>query len=92
MDQLGFGLENFSGTGAWRTAINDKPVDSAGELPTGEKFTGPAELKKLLMTRRNDFLRTITEKMLAYSLGRGVEKRGLANRPADRQDRRGRWL
>ncbi len=73
MDQLGFGLENFGGTGAWRSAIADKPVDSAGELPTGEKFTGPAELKKLLMTRKNEFLRTITEKMLAYSLGRGIE-------------------
>jgi mono/diheme cytochrome c family protein len=73
MDQLGFGLENFNGVGSWRTTVSDKPVDSAGELPTGEKFTGPAELKKLLLGRRDDFLRTITEKMLAYSLGRGVE-------------------
>lgn len=73
MDQLGFGLENFNPIGGWRTTASEKPVDAAGELPTGEKFTGPAELKKLLMTRKNEFTRTLTEKLLAYSLGRGVE-------------------
>ena len=72
MDQLGFGLENFDAVGKYRTNIGDKPVDSAGELPTGEKFTGPAELKKLLLSRRDDFIRAVTEKMLAYALGRGV--------------------
>lgn len=73
MDQLGFGLENFNAVGGWRTAVSDKPVDSAGELPGGQKFVGPAELKKLLLARKDEFTRTLTEKMLAYALGRGVE-------------------
>jgi mono/diheme cytochrome c family protein len=73
MDQLGFGLENFDGVGKWRTEIAKQPIDTAGELPTGEKFSTPAELKKVLLARKADFTRTITEKMLAYALGRGVE-------------------
>jgi hypothetical protein len=73
MDQLGFGLENFNAVGGWRTAVADKPVDSAGELPGGQKFAGAAELKKLLLDRKDEFTRTLTEKMLAYALGRGVE-------------------
>ena len=72
MDQLGFGLENFDGIGAWRTTVSDKPVDAAGELPTGEKFNGTIELKKLLLARKDEFVRTVTEKMLAYALGRGT--------------------
>lgn len=72
MDQLGFGLEQFSPVGALRTTVSDKPVDAAGELPDGGKFNGPAELKKLLMTRKDEFTRTVTEKMLSYSLGRGL--------------------
>jgi hypothetical protein len=73
MDQLGFGLENFNAVGGWRTSVADKPVDSAGELPGGQKFAGAAELKKLLLDRKDEFTRTLTEKMLAYALGRGVE-------------------
>jgi hypothetical protein len=72
MDQLGFGLEHFSPVGSLRTTISDKPVDAAGELPDGGKFNGAAELKKLLLTRRDDFTRTISEKMLSYALGRGL--------------------
>ena len=73
MDQLGFGLENFNAVGAWRNTISDKPVDSAGELPGGGKFTGPSELKKLLLERKDEFVRTLTERVLAYALGRGIE-------------------
>ena len=73
MDQLGFGLENFNAVGGWRTSVSDKPVDSAGELPGGQKFAGAAELKKLLLDRKDEFTRTLTEKMLAYALGRGIE-------------------
>ena len=42
-------------------------------MPSGEKFTGPAEMKSVLLARKDEFLRNITEKMLAYSLGRGIE-------------------
>ncbi len=73
MDPLGFGLENFDAIGAWRSAVSDIPVDAAGQLVTGEKFTGPAELKKLLLARKDEFIRAFTEKMLAYALGRGLE-------------------
>ena len=73
MDPIGFGLENFDAIGRWRTAIGDTPVDATGTLASGETFTGPAALKKHLLTRRDDFARNLTEKMLAYALGRGLE-------------------
>jgi hypothetical protein len=73
MDPLGFGLENFDGIGRWRTEVSGQPVDASGQMTTGEQFNGPAELKQLLLTRTNDFARNITEKMLAYALGRGLE-------------------
>lgn len=72
MDQLGFGLEQFNPVGAWRTTVSDKPVDSAGELPDGGKFSGAAEMKKLLLTRKDEFTRTIANKMMSYALGRGL--------------------
>ncbi len=73
IDPIGFGLENFDPIGRWRTELLGQPVDATGTLPTGEKFTGPAELKKLLLQRKEDFVRTFSEKMLSYALGRGVE-------------------
>lgn len=73
MDPLGFGLENFDAIGRWRTTLNDKPVDASGVLPGGVKFQGPVELKKTLVNRKEDFVRNLTEKMLAFSLGRGLE-------------------
>jgi len=74
MDPIGFGMENFDGIGAWREKDGDAPVDSSGELVTGEKFKNPAELQRILLTdKRNDFFRCITEKMLTYALGRGME-------------------
>jgi mono/diheme cytochrome c family protein len=73
MDPIGFGLENFDATGHWRTEIGGKPVDSSGVLVTGEKFSGPVELKRCLLTRKDEFIRNLTEKMLAYALGRGLE-------------------
>jgi len=74
MDQLGFGLENFSPVGSWRTEVADAPVDASGELPDGSKFTGPAELKRLLVARRDEFVRNLTERMFSYAMGRGVEQ------------------
>ncbi len=73
MDPLGFGLENFDAMGRWRDRIGDVAVDASGEFNTGEKFTGPQELRALLLGRQEEFLRNLTEKMLSYALGRGLE-------------------
>jgi hypothetical protein len=73
MDPLGFGLENFDAIGRWRDKIGSEPVDSSGVMSTGEKFSGPAELKALLLDRKDEFARNVTERMLAYALGRGIE-------------------
>ncbi|HZP83324.1 MAG TPA: DUF1592 domain-containing protein [Chthonomonadaceae bacterium] len=73
MDPIGFGLENFDAIGHWRDQIGGQPVDASGVLATGEKFTGPVELKQHLLAQKGEFLRNLTEKMLAYALGRGLE-------------------
>ena len=74
MDQLGFGLENFNPIGQWRATINDAPVDNSGELPSGQKFSGPLELKVLLAQRKDEFTRNLAERMMSYALGRGIEQ------------------
>ena len=74
MDALGFGLENFDAIGAWRTQDGESPIDSSGELPGGRFFQGPQQLKSILLkTERNAFVRCLTEKMLTFALGRGLE-------------------
>jgi hypothetical protein len=74
MDPLGFGLENFDAIGRWRDTEEGAPVDAAGVLVSGEKFSGPAELKRIIATaKRDQFVRHLTEKLLAYALGRGIE-------------------
>jgi hypothetical protein len=73
MDPLGFGLENYDPVGRWRTELAGEPVDASGVMTTGETFKGPAELKKVLLGRKDEFVRNLTEKMLAYGLGRGLE-------------------
>jgi hypothetical protein len=73
MDPLGFGLENFDPIGRWRTDLAGEPIDTLGTLATGETFTGPAELKAILLKKKDDFARTLTQKLLAYALGRGLE-------------------
>ncbi len=73
MDPLGFGLENFDGVGAWRTMDGKFKIDPSGELPGGEKFAGPAELRKILLGKAGQFRRNIVEKMLTFALGRGLE-------------------
>jgi Protein of unknown function (DUF1592)/Protein of unknown function (DUF1588)/Protein of unknown function (DUF1587)/Protein of unknown function (DUF1585)/Protein of unknown function (DUF1595) len=74
MDPLGFGLENYDGVGAWRDKDAGVPLDVSGTLPTGESFRGPSELKAILKGRPREFARCLTEKMLTYSLGRGLEE------------------
>lgn len=73
LDPLGLGLENFDAIGRWRTQIAGQPVDASGTMATGEKFSGPQELKQQVLARKELFARNITEKMLAYALGRGLE-------------------
>ncbi|HVW38309.1 MAG TPA: DUF1585 domain-containing protein, partial [Pirellulales bacterium] len=73
MDPLGFGLENFDAIGAWRDRDGEFVIDAAGELPDGSKFKRPAELKAILKAKKDDFARCLTEKMLTYALGRGLE-------------------
>ena len=74
MDQLGFSLENFDGIGEWRDVyVSGVRVDASGELPDGSKFNGPAELRQLLMKHSDEFLTTMSEKLLTYALGRGLE-------------------
>ena len=70
MDPLGFGLENFDPVGKWRTEVDGKPVDDAGELPGGAKFAGPEQLKKRLLDRKDEFATHLTKKVLGYALGR----------------------
>jgi mono/diheme cytochrome c family protein len=80
MDPLGFALENFDAIGKWRDVGEDhRPIDAAGVLPDGSKFDGPADLRQLLLARRDEFANTVAEKLLIYALGRGVE---YSDRPA----------
>jgi hypothetical protein len=74
MDPLGFGLENFDAVGAWRTMDGAVPVDASGTLPDGRTFTGPVELRKVLLSEREAFARAITGKLMTYALGRGLER------------------
>lgn len=73
MDPLGFGLENYDAIGVWRTNDGNADVDATGDLPDGRKFTGPRELRTILLERSDDFRRCFTERLLTYSLGRGLE-------------------
>ena len=74
MDPLGFSLENFDAIGAWREQDGTFPIDATGQLPGGEHFSGAAQLRQMLMKeKRPQFVRCLTEKMLTYALGRGLE-------------------
>ncbi len=74
MDPLGLALENFNALGMWRDTENDQPVDPSGTLLSGEKFDGIRQLKAIIKQQhRQDFYRCLTEKLLTYALGRGLE-------------------
>lgn len=72
MDPLGFGLENYDAIGRWRTMDGSFPVDSSGTLPDGRTFSGPAEMRAILIAQMPQFSRTLIEKMMTYALGRGL--------------------
>ena len=74
MDPLGFGLENFDGIGRWRDSDNGQPVDNVGQLPSGDSFSGPGELKSVLMKRSGEFQQHIVRKLLGFALGRELNK------------------
>jgi hypothetical protein len=74
MDPLGLSLENFNAVGQWRTrSESDQPIDASGALPSGKQFEGPAGLRQALLNHSEDFVRTLTEKLMIYALGRGLE-------------------
>ncbi len=73
MDPLGFALENFDATGKWRTTDAGTPIDSTGVLPNGTKFEGPTGLRDALLARKEQFVQAMTQKLLAYALGRQIE-------------------
>jgi mono/diheme cytochrome c family protein len=74
LDPIGFGLEKFDAIGRWRDRdTNGQPIDSAGELPGGQRFSGPADLKTILAGRSAEVARNVIERLLAYTLGRKLE-------------------
>ncbi|MEJ0090884.1 MAG: DUF1592 domain-containing protein [Limisphaerales bacterium] len=74
MDPLGLALENFNAMGMWRDQEYNQPVDPSGQLATGESFSNIKELKRVLVKKHaEDFYRTLTQKLLTYALGRGLD-------------------
>ena len=73
MDPIGFALENYNAVGAYRTKDGPFEIDATGEFADGSKFGGPADLKGILLNKKEDFIRCLAEKMLTYALGRGLE-------------------
>jgi hypothetical protein len=73
IDPLGFGLESFDGVGRWRDQEAGKPVDATGTLPGGKSFEGPVGLKDVLLDRKDEFLKSVVERLMIYALGRGLE-------------------
>jgi hypothetical protein len=73
MDPIGFGLENYDAVGRWRTKDQGFSIDSSGELPDGRKFNGPDELTKILLQNKDQFARTLADRLMTYATGRGME-------------------
>jgi hypothetical protein len=73
MDPIGFALENFDGVGQWRTMDDGAHIDSSGTLYDGTKVDGPVALRNMLADRPDVFVGVMTEKLLTYALGRGVQ-------------------
>jgi len=77
MDPVGLSLENFDGIGLWRTHEGDVKIDASGQLFDGTKIDGPKALRDWLLTYSTQFTQVVTEKLLVYALGRGVEYRDM---------------
>lgn len=74
MDPIGFGLENYDAIGAWRLKDAGFSIDASGQLSSGQKFNGSAQLRGILMDKKDIFAHALAEKMLTYATGRGVER------------------
>jgi Protein of unknown function (DUF1592)/Protein of unknown function (DUF1588)/Protein of unknown function (DUF1585)/Protein of unknown function (DUF1587)/Protein of unknown function (DUF1595)/Cytochrome C oxidase, cbb3-type, subunit III len=72
-EPIGLGMENFDAIGSWRTLDGDTPIDASGVLSDGTKIDGVAGLRDSLVRHSDQFVRVVTERMLTYALGRGVE-------------------
>jgi hypothetical protein len=73
MDPLGFSLENFDAIGQWRTTDGDAPINAAGVLLDGTTVDGPAALRRALVAQKEQFVRTVTGKLLTYAIGREMQ-------------------
>jgi hypothetical protein len=73
MDPLGLSLENFDALGRWRTTDAGTPINASGVLLDGTKVDGPAALRRALVAQKEQFVRTVTDKLLTYAIGRGLE-------------------
>jgi hypothetical protein len=82
MDPIGNSLENFDATGAWRTRDGENAIDPTDTLADGTKVDGPVALRQALLRDPGVFVGTLTEKLMTYALGRGVEP---ADMPAIRK-------
>jgi len=72
-EPIGLAMENFDAIGQWRTQDGETPIDASGKLVDGTKVDGVADLRKTLVGRSDQFARVVTEKLMTYALGRGVE-------------------
>jgi hypothetical protein len=82
MDPIGFALENYDAIGRWRMRDGGMPIDAAGTLMNGSAVDGPSSLRDALSKNPDVFVRTMTEKLMTYALGRGLEA---SDMPAVRQ-------
>jgi hypothetical protein len=73
MDPIGLSLENFDAIGRWRTTDNGATIDPTDTLYNGEKVDGPVALRQVILRHPDQFVRTMTENLMTYALGRGVE-------------------
>ena len=87
MDPLGFSLENFDAVGQWRTTDGDTTIDATGVLLDGTKVDGPAALRRALVAQQEQFVRTVTGKLLTYAIGRRDGVLRCSRGPRDRASR-----
>jgi len=77
MDPLGFALENFDAVGAWRTKDGGAPIDTSGQLADGATVDGVVAMRQAILSRPELFVSTMTEKLLVFGLGRGIDYRDM---------------
>ena len=78
IDPVGFALENFDSVGKWRETANGAPIDSLGRMPDGTVVDGPSELREAILSRPDAFSAIVTERLMTYALGRGLEPQDMA--------------